>query len=340
MNITGFTSLLETSYGKIPVASSNLLNGIRIKHGDSWYLVGTACRDLGRNPHRLVNASPEDIDFQVLLNAALLFSCKNASDTICLSLGFPFVVFNQYRDGLEKLLSQKNFVIEYDTSTYIKDGEIKKKIIEVEKFEVIPELAACVIGLKRHYKIPEKNFLMISLGFGTSEMGLVTEDGLNKRTILSIPGIVRCIQNLRDELEKNNNTGFITDHQLDEAFIRGSIILNRKTIDLVHIRKNILTSFYKEYISDTIKSKISDRDFEKIEKIYVCGGGVNYAQLQELFISEFNSFIPIEFVKEPEYLAATGYYHNALRLADSADVTSVGIDLGNSSTNICTNYGL
>ncbi len=34
---------------------------MRISIDDNWYLVGGACRNLGRNPHRLVNASPEEV---------------------------------------------------------------------------------------------------------------------------------------------------------------------------------------------------------------------------------------------------------------------------------------
>ncbi|MFZ9661772.1 MAG: hypothetical protein ACO29O_07835, partial [Chitinophagaceae bacterium] len=214
---------------------------------------------------------------------------------------------------------------------------IEKKNIELETFDILPELAGCVIGLKKHYKIPEENFLVISLGFGTTEMGVVNTEGLNKRTVISIPGIERCIKNLRDELEKEHFIGFMTDHQLDEAFIKGSTILNRMPINLVSIKNGILKSFYKEYISDTIKNMISDRDFDRMEKIYVCGGGVHYEELQNCFRDEFEKMIPIEFIREPDTLAAIGYYYNSLRISASPSSFAVGVDLGNSSTYICTN---
>jgi hypothetical protein len=337
MKITGFTSLLEASYGKLPVASSSLLNGIRIRHEDTWYLVGQACRNLSRNPHRLVNATPEEVDYQVLFLSALLLSTQNSSERIELTVGFPYSTYNIYRSIAEKFLLKKNFVIEYDTATYKKDGIIEKKLIEIGNFELIPELAACVIGLKKHYRIPEENFLIISLGFGTIEIGVVSAEGLNKRTVISIPGIVRCIKNLRDELEKEHIVGFMTDHQLDDAFVKGSVILNRNLINLKNIRSNILKSFYKEYISDTLKSMISDRDFERIEKIYVCGGGVHYEELQQLFRNEFDKFTQLEFVKESDVLAATGYYYNSVRISNGPSSIPVGIDLGNSSTYVCTN---
>ena len=74
MNILGFDSLLETSYGKTSVSSNSLLSGIRIRHEDNWYIVGSACANLGRNPHRLVNASPQEQDYKILLLSALLLA--------------------------------------------------------------------------------------------------------------------------------------------------------------------------------------------------------------------------------------------------------------------------
>ena len=179
--------------------------------------------------------------------------------------------------------------------------------------------------------------MIISLGFGTTEIGIVTDGGLNKRTIISVPGIIRCIKNFRDELEREYLIGFMTDHQLDEAFKKGSLILNRASVNIQSMRTNILKSFYKEYISDTIRSMISDRDFENLQKIYVCGGGVNYPEISEAFKSEFERVVPVQIVSEPDTLAAVGYYHNSLKMQQGPDTKSIGIDLGNSSTYIVSN---
>lgn len=337
MKITGFTSLLETSYGKTAVSANSLLSGLRIKHEDNWYLVGDACKNLGRNPHRIVNATPEEIDYKVLFLSALLMSTDHYSEKINLTLGFPFSTYNMFKPLAERFLQKKNFTIEYDSSVYKRDGIVEKKLIDIENFDIIPELAACVIGLKREYKVHENNFLMISLGFGTTEIGIVTDGGLNKRTVISVPGIIRCIKNFRDELEREHLIGFMTDHQLDEAFKKGSLILNRTNINVQAIRTNILKAFYKEYVSDTIRSMISDRDFENLQKIYVCGGGVNYPEIRDAFKAEFERVVPVEMVAEPDTLAAVGYYHNSLKMQQNSATKSIGIDLGNSSTYICSN---
>ncbi len=337
MNILGFDSLLETSYGKTSVSANSLLTGLRIRHDDKWYIVGSACSNLGRNPHRIVNASPDEQDYKVLLLSALLLAGNNQKEKINLTLGFPFSTFNTHNSLAETFLSQKHFSIEYDTSLYIRDGKTERKIIEIDKFDCIPELTACVIGLKKEYKILEDNFLVVSLGFGTTEIGVVTEEGLNQRTTISVPGIIRCIQNFRDELEREYFIGFMTDNQLDKAFRKGNLLINRKLINIQKIRRDILQAFYKEYISDTIRSQISDRDFEKIEKIYICGGGANYTELMESFDIEFGKMVKIEKIAESDTLAAVGYYHNSQRIAGSSDSENVGIDLGNSSTYICFN---
>lgn len=337
MNILGFDSLLETSYGKTSVSANSLLTGIRIRHEDNWYIVGAACSNLGRNPHRIVNATPQEQDYKILLLSALLLAGNKHTEKINLTLGFPFSTFNTHKSLAETFLSQKHFSIEYDTSLFIRDGKIEKKIIEIDKFDCIPELTACVIGLKKEYNVLENNFLVVSLGFGTTEIGIVTEEGLNKRTTISVPGIIRCIQNFRDELEREYFIGFMTDNQLDKAFRKGNLLINRKLINIQKIRKDILLAFYKEYISDTIRSLISDRDFEKLEKIYICGGGANYTELMESFDNEFGKMLQVEKISESDTLAAVGYYHNSQKNALNSDSENIGIDLGNSSTYICFN---
>lgn len=338
MNIIGFNSMLEASFGKMTISSNSLLNSIRLKHENNWYLVGEACKNLGKNPHRLVNSRPEEVDYQVLLLASLLMSSTSYSDRISLTLGFPFSTYNSFKVAAEKLLSVKNFVIEYDTSLFKKDPLIEKKLIEIENLEIVPELAGCAIALKKHLKVPEANFLLVSVGFGTIEIGLVTSDGLNQRTVISVPGVIRCIQNLRVELEKEHFIGFINDHQLDEAFKKGSLILNRVNVNVKNQRSNILKSFYREYISDTIRAMISDRDFEKMEKIYVCGGGAYYEEIRDSFKTEFEKVLPVEILNEPDTLASIGYYYNSQRFINTSSTSSpVGIDIGNSSTYIVKN---
>lgn len=337
MKIVNFKSLLEVSYGRISSSAFDLLTGIRIKHGENWYLVGESCRNLGRNPHRIVNATPDEVDYQVLLAAGLLQCTQNVSEKVNLTVGFPFSTYNAYKGMAERLLSKRNFLIEFDTALYKKDGLIEKKMIEIDRFEIIPELAACAIGLKKMHQAPEDNFLVISLGFGTTEIGVVTPEGLNKRTIISVPGIIRCIKNLRDELEKDQFIGFITEHQLDDAFMNGSITINRNKINIKSLRSNILKSFYKEYISDTIRSVISDRDFDSIEKIYLVGGGTFYDEIRSSFLAEFENILPVAVLPNAEQMAAVGYYYNSQRISNSSETLSVGIDLGNSSSLVC--YG-
>jgi len=337
MRIEEFPSLLETSFGKLPQTSTNFINGMRLRYRDNWYILGNECRNQGRNPHRLVNASPEELDYGILFTGALSLACRNSNEKYVITTGFPQSVYNSYRGLAEKFLAQRYFSVEIDTSTYKKDGVIEKKNVEVDQYEVIPELTACAIGLKRHYKVPEENFLLISCGFGTTEIGLVSNEGINKRTIISIPGIIQCVRSLRDELEREHVTGFLTEHQLDEAFVKGSLILNRKVINISSLRDNIIRAYYKGYISDTIRSQVSDRDFERIEKVFVVGGGIQHPELMSCFSNEFEKFTKLQTVSDPDSVAAHGYYYNSLKMANSSSSIPLGIDLGNSSTIVCYN---
>jgi hypothetical protein len=85
---------------------------------------------------------------------------------------------------------KKFFTIDYSTEPFILNGAEKRTNIEIDKFDIIPELVADVIGIKKTLgdKAP-KNFIVISLGYGTCEGGLVTKDGLSQRTCFSTFGL-------------------------------------------------------------------------------------------------------------------------------------------------------
>ena len=63
--------------------------------------------------------------------------------------------------------------------------------------------------------------------------------------------------------------------------MKGSIMVNRKKIDIKDLRKNILQQYYREVVSPLIRSYFSDLDFEGCEKIYLMGGGANYENWQK-----------------------------------------------------------
>ncbi len=67
-----FQSVFETAFGNTENSSKDLLNGIKVKKNETWYLVGNLARKGGINPGRITNASPQEEDFDILFKSALI----------------------------------------------------------------------------------------------------------------------------------------------------------------------------------------------------------------------------------------------------------------------------
>src|SRR5690606_19801853 len=109
--------------------------------------------------------------------------------------------------------------------------------------------------------------------------------------------------------------GFRNAHMLDEAFQKGHIILNRKTVDLREMRRMVLRSYYNEVISPNLRNVITDKNLMKTNKIYLCGGAMFYQDLVDCFKNEFGEVAQLEFVTDPATLASKGYALNSMRVS-------------------------
>jgi hypothetical protein len=330
-----FPSVFETAYGNSENSARGLLNGIKIKKGDAWYLVGNMAKKGAVNPGRVVNASPEEEDFDILFKAAIINALDKAQQPINITMGFPLSTYNVYKAAAEKYLSNKHQIAEYDTRTFNINGGIKKGIFDIERFEVIPEIVGGIIGLKKTLAVPPpENFIALSFGFGTIEGGMATANGMIQRTCFSSHGIRYVINNLNRELSTQYYLEMKNEHQIDEAFMKGSLFTNRKRIDLANYRKELLTQYYREVVSPLMRRYFADTDFENCEKIYLLGGGANYKELTDLVKAEFGEMMPVEPVPNPENIVSLGYLYNSLRISDNNPARCVGVDLGNATSSI------
>lgn len=332
-----FPSVFESSFGNTENSSRDLLNGLKIKNENMWFLAGTLAKKGGINPNKVVNASPQEEDYEILFKAALITITESVQQPMYLTVGFPFSTYNVFKEAAERFLNKKNFLVEYDTQTFLNKGAIKKALFDIERFDVIPEIVGGIIGLKKVLGPQQpKSFIAISLGFGTIEGAMATSDGLVQRTVFSSHGLRYAINNLTRELNKKYYLEMKNEHQLDDAFVKGFIFINRKNIDLKQLRKDILGQYYKEIISPLFKKYFTDSDFENCEKIYLIGGGAYYQELQDAFTEEFEGIMPVEVAPDAEKLSSIGYLYNSLRISDDKFESCVGIDLGNSSTVVST----
>jgi len=198
-----FPSVLETTFGNTENSAKDLLNGLKIKKEDTWYMVGNLAKRAGVNPNHVTNASPQLEDYEVLFKSALVTVAAQVEQPVAITMGFPFSTYSVYKTNAEQFLSKRHFMAEYDTQTYNVNGSVKRTTFDVDNFDVIPEIVGCIIGLKKILgNKPPTNFIAISLGFGTIEGGMATENGLVHRTCFSSYGLQYAIDNLHQELSK------------------------------------------------------------------------------------------------------------------------------------------
>lgn len=330
-----FPSVYQTAFGNTENSSKDLLNGMKIKRNDNWYMVGNMARKSGLNAGRIVNAAPSETDFDVLFRAAMTNVLEKVQPPFTVTVGFPLSTFNIYKAEAQQYLAKRHFMIEYDTRTFNIKGSVKKNTFEIDAFDVIPEIVGGIIGIKKTVTsgVPE-NFIAISFGFGTVEGGLATAEGLVHRTCFSSHGIRYVIGNLARELNTQYFLDMKNEHQLDEAFTKGSLFTNRRRIDFGGLKKSLLQQYYREVISPLMRQYFTDSDLESCEKIYVLGGGANYTELVDAMKEEYNGFLQVEVAPTPETIVSTGYLYNSLRVSDNNPGRCIGLDLGNASTSV------
>jgi hypothetical protein len=328
-----FPSVFETAFGNTENSARDLINGLKIKKDNAWYMVGNLAKRGGINPGRITNASPMEEDFEILFKAALVNVEDKLTQPVTVTLGFPFSTYNSYKGAAEQFLKKRHFLVEYDSQTFNLKGTIRRAMFDIDNFEVIPEIVGSIIGLKKVAGLPPtKNFIAISFGYGTIEGTMVSSEGLVHRTSFSAHGIKYVIANLIRELNQKHYLEMKNEYQMDEAFVKGSVFANRKRIDLRELRKELLGQYYREVVSPLLRNYFTDQDFEACETIYLMGGGAYYPELTDALNEEFKGFIPVEIAPEPEKLASIGYLQNSLRISGNYAKRSLGIDLGNASS--------
>jgi plasmid segregation protein ParM len=332
--IVTIPSLFETSQSNLEKSSTNLIKGLRVKHGDSFYIVGELAENEGKMAHKEINCSPDSVDYNLLMKSSLLVANARKGNPLTVTTGFPFATYRLNRDEALKNLVENHF-IEFDAGTYSNSG-IRKVFVEVRAGEILPEVTAASLAVRKLRNV-EDDFFMMSLGFGTFETLFSTRDGelSLQRAASSVPGIVYAVDLLKTELSNLLYTSMQNDYYFDKALQNGYIFLNRRKIDIMDIRKRVLDTYYDNIISPHMKRAFTDKEFSKAKAIYLSGGGALYPELIEKFNKEFEDIIPVIVPENPNYLAVKGYCINSFKLTKSDPNQSVGIDLGNSSTIIC-----
>jgi plasmid segregation protein ParM len=335
-------SVFEENTMAFSKVADNFIDGIRlVNFKGKDYIIGNLALKEGSAPHKLINSSPDDIDYQLLGHAAMLIASLGSYSKLVVTTGFPNTTYPLYKKDAERFF-QGSHLISFDGKTYGKN-EIERIEISVDNLSVMTEIEGCCKSVKSTFKETE-DFFIASLGFGTFELGLHTSSGIVNRTAYSSKGISYAVNLLENELNKEHYLNLLTEQQIERAFQRGSIVANRKRIDITGIRTRALQSYYSEVISPSIRKKFNDEDYINTRKMYLAGGGAMYGELVELFKREFQDILEIIVYPEPYMCASKGYCLNSMeRIAKLTEaekderVAYVGIDLGNSNTAIVVN---
>src|SRR5215471_4463953 len=121
--VISFPSVYETAFGNTQNAAKDLLNGLKIKKDETWYLVGNMARRNSINARRIINAAPEEEDFDILFRAAMVNVIDKVQTPFTVTIGLPLSTFNAYKNEAQQYLSRRHFMIEYDTNTFnVKGG--------------------------------------------------------------------------------------------------------------------------------------------------------------------------------------------------------------------------
>lgn len=328
-------SVFEHNNSNLSMVSQDLINGLRLYIDDIPYVVGNLALTEGLAPHRTVNAAPTEIDYQILFQSALLAASYKNNRPLTITTGFPFSTY-QVNKSITLDLLQKTHKIDFDMSPFSSKGRTEMKV-EVKSVEILPEMLGNIIALRKGEKKASGNFFVVSLGYGTCEAALSTENGIVQRTAISIDGLQYAINLFVNELSRQYNLGLRNERQMEQAFMNNFIVLNRQRIDILDIRRNVLNMYYKDVISPNLRRIFTDADFEKADKMYITGGGALYMELVENFFKEFEDILNVSVVDNPLTLTSVGYCLHSAQINGGDINSAVGIDIGNSST-VITQY--
>ncbi len=326
-----FPSIIEGHNTELRQVAPNLINGLKLHEKRQAYVIGNLALNQGVAPHKNINSAPGELEYKLLLKSALLLAThKLGTSKFTVTTGFPASTYQLYREQAVEII-EKDHVIEFDPSTY--SNAIRSNIpVTVNKVYVLPEIHGCIIGLRHGLTQAKGNFFVVSLGFGTCEAIMSTENGAVQRTAIFTNGLRYAVNLMMNELGKKYYLDLQNEHQLDQAFQKGFLYSNRKRVDLRETRERVLQQYYQDVISPALRKAFQDADFQQADRLYLVGGGAYYEDLVAQFNQEFRAIVEVLVPSTPEVMAATGYCINSIQLNNGDASSAMGIDLGNATT--------
>jgi plasmid segregation protein ParM len=327
-----FPSVVETAPPALDLKPGPLLEQLIVTDRGQQALVGDLALSEGRSPGRMVNASPDQRDYRLLLKAAVLVATHGRSGAFSIGTGFPMATLRSNAEAATVLLSRLES-IGFDARP-LGGPSAERMAVKVANVSVTSEIAACDIALREGPTRSTGSHFLISLGYGTCEAALSTPTGIVQRTAVSLAGVRYAIERAMQDVARTTPLGLRTEHQFDAHFRTGRITVGREKLSLLDVRRRALDAYMENVIVPAFANAWSAEEFDRADDLYVTGGGALYPSLMDAIRAEFGSALTVHAVPDPMCLAALGYALLAAREADK-EHTSVGIDIGNANTCVC-----
>ncbi len=348
-----FPSVYESTLRDFSTSNDPILGFSKLKFEGDNYLVGLQALNEGVSPHKSINASPEDVDYKIITQSALLLAGNSVKGDVkngkmpkmVVTSGFPYATYQFNKDGAVEYYKEEKIITYYKADD---NGSLtsEQRVINVASVNIIPELVGCDIAVRKGDQPVDGNFILISLGYGTCEGAVSTPDGITTRSFFSTHGISYPVNVFTQELSKHTYLKLRTEHQIDHLFAKGFMFVDRKRRDFGDEKKLAINMYYNNVISPTIRRFITDEDFENCPKMVLVGGGAHHKDLVDLFNAEFGEFCTISIFSSPEKCASIGYALYSKSSVETSDGDSfsfspggsedkavyVGIDIGNANT--------
>lgn len=275
-----------------------------LKFRGKEYLVGKS-PDI---PDRMTAVSPAGIDFQLLVRVALLLADTEGAGGVSLAVSLPLSL-SVYGDVMKKSLQGK-ISVEFGASQVCK--EYIRREIDISHLQVISRLESCEAAIRLGPFREKGVFMLVNLGQRACEAAI------------SIPGEPFAQQFCARGIRSGIDLG-VGMESLQQALF-GCKTANT---NVPRLREEVLLHYYEAVVSPGIRKMLSGCNDRGGLKIYLCGDGASYPELQQCFRDEFGGGFPVVVYPAPEKCASQGCCIRGqhVRQGFPGPVVAVGLDV-------------
>ena len=161
-----FPSVYEETTVDFAKVAANFIEGMKIVNFNQRdYLIGNMALTEGNAPHKFLNSSAQDLDYQLLALTGLIIAAQGTDNKMVITTGFPFITHTIFKKGARDFYLGKHQV-SFDTRTFGGTG-VENVSVNVVAFDCMTEIDGCIKAIRMGHMAEKQNFFIGSLGFGT-----------------------------------------------------------------------------------------------------------------------------------------------------------------------------